>query len=315
MHRVRAFCSDLLLVCVALFALAVQPTRADTPRPNSLTDTLLLMQSAYANDPRVVQATANTDELYLTFDVTGATGQISFPDSLHTDLAEAPDDATRAVILRQFSDSAISAAVAINTERAIDITQVIPVLRHVNYAKPLPNFSSNFDPHAGLDPDVSSSASDIPALPATRPFVGDIGLFLASDTPQLVQFVSQDDLETLGLSFEQLLEQAKLNMATRQMTPDIQVLDGIYLLLFDGSLETSFMTLTSLWQQIDAELGTILAIVAAPDLVLFTDLEEPGMAQALQDLAAASISERRHAVSRKPLVWDGAEWRLWTDAP
>jgi hypothetical protein len=65
----------------------------------------------------------------------------------------------------------------------------------------------------------------------------------------------------------------------------------------------------SFWQGVDVGLGSIVAVVAARDLVLFVDSDVKNAVENLRTLVDPSINQFQNPISTTPLVWDNGVWR------
>lgn len=254
----------------------------------TLSDTLDRLAAAYIADPRLSDVTVDRTELSVTFALPDGTRSTSYPDNLHAALGQATSAAERDAILAGFVSGLIAdlSAPSAAEDAPLDMTRLMPVLRDRDYG-------------AGLGT----------APPLSRPFFGGMAVFLVEDQPNSARFVTPDTAAETGLDFAALEARATANLT--RLTPPPQILgDGIYLLQVDGFYEASYLLNTPFWQNIDRQIGTIVAAAPARDVVVFVDGELPGATADLAAIIAANAPELAYPLSPALLRWTGEGWAL-----
>ena len=295
------------LIWATVFSLACAPTAwADVARPETLDDTLTLMRDQFVGDPRVTSTNIDLEQRYISFQIGDGPLQISLPDTIHSALQNAANDTAREKALVQFIDFTISASQSAAPEAALDLTQIYPVIRPKGFGVETiqPSFDSVPETgHFGEENEEEQSA------PVTLPFAADMEIFFAQDKDQVIEFVTLDHLAQLELTKRELLDIARKNLQARDWNLNIEGGDGLHIISLDGNFETGFMLNQSFWQGVDVGLGSIVAVVAARDLVLFVDSDVENAVENLRTLVDPSINQFPNPISTTPLVWDNGVWR------
>ncbi|MCX8228164.1 MAG: hypothetical protein OTI35_19010, partial [Sulfitobacter sp.] len=90
------------LICAAIMTLACAHTAwADLARPETVDDTLIIMQDQFQADPRVSSINIDIEQNYISFQLGDGPLQISLPDTIHDTLQNAADDTLREQALIQ----------------------------------------------------------------------------------------------------------------------------------------------------------------------------------------------------------------------
>ena len=289
----------MLLRALVIWLMLAMPMGAQTPVPQSIADTLELMRGAYQADPRVSNVIVNFDQKYLSFQVDGSDTQISFPDNLHILLTQAQTDAERTEILNRMAQSAIQSIVALTLDVPFDVANVIPIVRNATYGIDVLLVD-------GHDTNIQEMTPLI-----SFPFVGDMRIFLVEDAPKVVKFLTKADLQTTELGVDALLLEAVMNARSGLEDVKIENQGGLSFLIFDGNYETSFLTTPSLWNDLDTQIGTIVAVVAARDLVLFVDGDDATALADLREVIKPEISQFSYPISTTLITWKDGRWSLY----
>ena len=135
----------------------------------------------------------------------------------------------------------------------LDLSSVLP------YAKAL------------TPPGGSERASGLDLAPVNRPFVGSLLTTYVVDVGVGLRFVSEDELNGMALTVDELHEQAVRNLAAyvdqqHLRTPEYH---DIRPLLLDGNFEVSLMFLDELWNRFESQFGerSILAVAPTRDIL------------------------------------------------
>ncbi len=275
MYLVRLFGMAVALCVCTSIALA------QVSRPDTVEETLSLLQRALIANDRVTNAKIDTADNSVKFTFDDDLEATSFPDNLHRQLQLAKSDTERQEALDFFIASALDAI----EPRPLDIQSVLPAIRYETL---------------GMSDSTTSELVSVP-------FVADMRIFFVQDMPTSMSFLSHEDLKELGLTKAQLRSHAMENWQAKGWQPKIDG-DGIYILVLDGVYEASFLLDTALWSHIDTQLGQIIMAAPARDLVVFADNEQEGAEQALRDIIAKYAPTASHPLSEKLLAWKNDAW-------
>lgn len=296
-----------ILRLALIWLMLALPASADVPVPQNIEETLELMRDAYQADPRVSDVTVNIEERYLSFHVDGSQTLISFPDNLHLLLTQAGTEAERAEILHKAAQAMIESGVAVINDGPVNVARVIPVIRHQNYGTGLPGEDGGQNTHQSLNSRPEKTQTSLISFP----FIGDMRIFLVEDAPQFVKFLTLADLQPLDLTASALMLEATKNTRDNVKSVQIDTENGLNILVFDGHYETSFLTVPTFWDTIDAQLGTIVAVVIARDLVVFVDGDDATAMADLRDLIKPNVNQFTYPVSTTLITWNDGRWSLY----
>lgn len=270
---------------------------ADIAEPETLPDTLALLAERLKAELPDAGLILNEEDISLRFYPDGLPenegsdapapppgGMTFYPDNLHHALRSAASDTERATILDNFIQSTLYAGT--DADAPLDPGRLMPVLRVRGFGSDL-----------GVD------------APLSRPFAGAISLFLVEDLPSQLKYVVPSGLAPLELEEDAAFARARGNLLARGLEPRIEG-DQIKMLVLDGNFESSMMLDIAFWQRLDQDMGTIGAIVAARDLVLFADIDDSAARKALVDLVRQHFPTLSYQVSDELLRFTGDGWEL-----
>ena len=301
----RLLIATLLTLAFALTA------QAEIARPKTLDDTLNLMHGKFLDDPRVTSTNVDLEQRYISFRINDGPMQISLPDTIHKTMQEAASDTARQQALGKFINFTIEVSQSVAPEAALDLTKIYPVIRPTGFgSEPFEDDASDeFHPKGfGTKRFGDEDQEEAQSLPVTLPFAADMSLFFVQDNEQIIQFVTVDDLAQLETDAADLKAIALQNQQSLAWDLEIEGVDGLYTLSLDGDFETSFMLNDSFWRGVSVGLDSIVAVVAAPDLVLFVNGDIEGAVENLLTLVDPTINEFAAPISTTPLKWRNGIW-------
>lgn len=274
----RAICFGVVLT-ICTWASIAAITRA-----NTLNDTMRLMARAYLATPQIIDAKIDYTKKSVTF-VTD-TGQTftSYPDNLHAILQNAGSDTQRQDLLDENVTNGLASISEAITSDGVDIERLLPALR----------------------PERIARLGDRP--PLSVPFVGHVSIFVTEDMPHGISFLTQADLDQLSLTQDALFEAAMANMYAQNWQPEFLGGDGLYMLRLDGNNEAALLLMPEIWQQLDAQMKDVVAVVIARDLVLVADTGVDGALTRLHDALLQKADTVSYAISNQLLIWREDHW-------
>jgi len=301
----RLFIATLLTLACALTA------QAEIARPETLDETLNLMHKKFLDDPRVTSTNADLEQRYISFRINDGPIQISLPDTIHKTMQEAASDTARQQALEKFINFTIQVSQSVAPEAPLDLTKIYPVIRPTGFgSEPFEDDASEeFHPKGfGTKRFGYEDQEEAQSLPVSLPFAADMSLFFVQDNEQIIQFVTVDDLAQLETDAVDLKAIALKNQQSLAWDLEIGGGDGLYTLSLDGDFETSFMLNDSFWRGVSVGLNSIVAVVAAPNLVLFVNGDIEGAVENLLTLVDPTINEFSSPISTTPLKWRNGVW-------
>ena len=85
---------------------------------------------------------------------------------------------------------------------------------------------------------------------------------------------------------------------------------GPYMLIADGNYESSFLLDTALWQEIDQQLGELLLIAPARDLVIFADGARAESRDRLTRILGTAVENVAYPLGGEILLWSSDHWEI-----
>lgn len=261
------------------------PANAQIPRPGMLADTLTILAQAYRRTPEIQAVKVNRADMSLELALADGSGMTSYPDNLHSMLTLAESDTERQDILNGFIRNVIAGFAS--TDAPINPRNIFPVIRSEGYG---------------------SGLGDGPP-PYSEPFVNGLSIFFAEDLPTSLRYLNADQAQAFAAPAPSVTPLA-LGIFLRHAIPfEIQG-GGPYMLIADGTYEASFLLDTALWQQIDQQLGEVILIIPARDLMIFADGALPDSRDTLARFLAQTVDEAAYPLGGKILVWAADQWQV-----
>jgi uncharacterized protein YtpQ (UPF0354 family) len=255
-------------------------------RPETVQDTLVLMQGSFAADPRILSAEIDRADAALKLTTPENQLLTAYPDNLHRNLQAAADDAVRQQVLDSFTATSLDAGLqAVQGADRIDLEKILPVLRVTEFAR------------------LEGNA------PLSRSYVGDMSIFVVEDLPGGVSFLTDDALVELDLTETDLFRRALENMYEQNWQPRLEGGDGVFVMLLDGNYEATLLLIPEVWQQLDEIMEEVVVAVAARDLVMIADTGVPGAVDRLRGALPTPEENISYAISNRLLVWREARWQ------
>jgi len=273
-----------LLLFLTLFTIAT-PANAQIRRPETLADTLSIMEQAFRDAPDIQAVTVDRADVSLELTLPDGTHMTSFPDNLHTILQSAENDKARQDILDRFIYNLVTGFAS--SEAPINPRNIFPIIRLEGYG-------------AGLGEGPT---------PYSEPFVNGLRIFYAEDLPTSIRYINTEQMQAFATPNRPISEQALGNFLRHAIPFEIQG-TGPYILIADGNYEASFLLDTALWQEIDQQLGEVWLIVPARDLVIFADGALPESRDTLTRYLTLALDEAAYPLGGEILFWAADHWQV-----
>ena len=149
---------------------------------------------------------------------------------------------------------------------------------------------------------------------SSRPFCETMLVMLAIDTPAAIRMVTDEDLEQLGISFEEALGIAAGHLGERGSHSFGQLAEGTFVTTCGDHYDASRILLPELFTQLPLK-GNPVAIVQARSAVLVTGSEDSEGLAMIASFAIEDFSENERAVALNPIELVDGQWRPFTIAP
>jgi uncharacterized protein YtpQ (UPF0354 family) len=270
-----------MLLCLA------SPATAETPRPETLLETLTLMQKALQVANPELNIRTNADDISLSITLPDGTPMVTNPDNLHIQLQAARSGEERDELLQAYVAGTMEAIASAANTATVDLGQVRPVLRNGEYATLLSDGT----------------------VPFTA-FPGDLVVYWVIDAPSSTASFSDSDLAQSGLTPDALSARALDNL--RSHAKGLQHIDmgGLWMLRLDGYYESSVMLLPEVWIALDETLGTVVAAPISRDVVVYGDGDDPAVMAKIRETAARFFADFAYAISPDVFRWNGTGWEV-----
>lgn len=256
----------------------------DVARPDDLIDTLQAMKRVMAAHPDVSDVRINIADQSLEYrfaDQESEDYHVSYPDNLHNNLRAAADDAERAIVLEDFKQAMLE----VQNRPEMTLEAILPVIRAADFTDGL----------------------DLPSPLVSRSLAADLTVYYVHDTPYSMSYVDQDNLADLGVTDADLHQIALDNAHAMNWQPKVEGND-FYVVTLDGNYEASLLLFSEIWNGVDGELGRVGAIAPSRDVVIFGDLDLPGVQGAMETIVAENYDTLAYQISPTLLEWTAGGW-------
>ena len=173
----------------------------------------------------------------------------------------------------------------------IDVTRIVPVVKDAGYLAEL----------------LQTRGDRIEV--AHERYNEHLTILCAEDSPQSIRYLSDEDLEELGVDRAALRGQAIANLDRLLPELEAQGADGTYMLIADGNYEASLVLFDDIWQgdiwtsgSLPVE-GEVVIAVPARDMLLVTGSRDAGGLAILRDIAADVIASDPYFLTDQLFVY------------
>ena len=200
----------------------------------------------------------------------------------------------RGRVLRRFLDSLLDTPEEVGLEEAAP--RLLPGVRHIGW----------FDA-------ASSRALPPEATPQdfSKPILR-LGEYLAAsvflDSPQSTRVVAEKDAERWGLSWQEIFEKAKANLASRSRQPLCRLADGVYVSEWHDYYDSARLLLDEVLRDVEIE-GNPVALVPTWNQLLVTGDGNPSALGAALSVAEKAAEHEGRPACLVPLVRREGAWR------
>ena len=142
-----------------------------------------------------------------------------------------------------------------------------------------------------------------------EPYVADLVIAYAEDSPTRLRFLLPDEVESLGLAPAELRRRAVENLL--RILPPLRR-DGeapVFMVVADGNFEASILLVDEFWEaQATAVPGDLVAAVPARDILIFTGTAVPEGVDVLERAVRAVHDQGAYLVTERLLVRRNGAW-------
>lgn len=180
------------------------------------------------------------------------------------------------------------------------LNQVVPRIKHRNFLKA-----------------AAERVPDPMQQPVWKPFVADMILTYAYDTPEAYVTISERELERLGVKHDELRKQVLINFNNR--LPQVQRGGKPPIITFHIGMrqDACLLLVPGFWNGFASQVpGRPVVAPATRDVLLVTtDRSEVGLNGIRQISAEARQRDPVHTISEALLCWDQGNWHVFEGPP
>ena len=146
--------------------------------------------------------------------------------------------------------------------------------------------------------------------------VADISVVFAIDGEHQLAFLSNEEVQQLGLSDGGLRRLAIENLKKKLTKPARHGEGPLYMMTAGGTFEASLLLFDDVWEDQDAAVdGSLVVAIPSRDLLMFTGANAPEAIQQMRSQVNEVFANGSYLISRTLLVRDGAGWREFDSSP
>ncbi len=273
----------------ALFLLTVFASAAAAGQQSLVTEdkfTALYLEALRVQAPDLDVRVAGPMELSIGTDEGDITAYL---DNAYARYRTAPD------MLVEIIDDYVLATV--DTARAqdtgTDVTRIVPVIKGADYLAELQRGT------------VGDRALEV----AHERYNDHLVILYAEDTPRNIRYLSDEDLDELGVDRAGLRETAVSNLD--RLLPEMlaQGSDGTYMLIADGNYEASLLLFDDIWtgdiwrNGSLPVIGDLVIAVPSRDLLLVTGSLDKGGLALLREIADQTVAEDPYSLTSQLFIY------------
>ena len=157
--------------------------------------------------------------------------------------------------------------------------------------------------------DMTLSAED---SPVQKHLAADLLVFYAFDLDTHYVIVPNRDLKRLGVTTDELHEQALANLRGLNLEVKAHKGDRILMLTAGGNYEAPLLLLPEIWASVGQMVkGRIVAAVPARDILYVAGDAEPENIADMRRWTSKMIEQADKPLSRAFLIWNGSQWEKY----
>lgn len=270
---------------LAVFLWIAAPAYAEIGRPTSIDDTLRILADAFAQTGAFETVEIDADDQSISLKTSDDRSLLSYPDNVHREFLNAATDSERQEVLDRHIAATVE-TLGFSETGEDDRPNILPVVRRERVE------------------------DDVPGKELlSTPLVGNLRTYYVIDRPNTLTYLSVEALADIGLDKSDVPTLAIENFQARGYQPEFRG-EGLWMLVLDGNFEATFLLDTELWQDIDAQLDTVLMAALARDVILFTDASVEGAENRLRQVIDENFDQMSYQLSPDIYVWSEGEWKL-----
>lgn len=188
-----------------------------------------------------------------------------------------------------------------SSEHVLDPSRIVPVIKDKNY---IPEIRQSI-----LNQGASLDDWDDPAH---EPLNSELMIVYAEDSETRMRFVSDEELDELGLRAAERRALAVGNL--KALLPPLEAHggDGIYLLSVGGDYETSLLLFDSFWESGQLEVkGEIVTAVPARGLLVVTGSQDPEGLQSMKEIVAEASQVEAYPLTDRLFVYRNGRFEIF----
>ncbi|MBN1764644.1 MAG: DUF1444 family protein [Sedimentisphaerales bacterium] len=184
-----------------------------------------------------------------------------------------------------------------NTPISIEIDHVVPVVKSIDYP-------------IALKSSLIESGYEADKLDLYYEKINEVLVVLyAINSDNKIKFLSEEEVDSLGISREQLRLETIKNM--RRILPEIGVHwgEGVYMVMAGGIWEANLILLDSLWTRENFKVqGDFVVAIPSQDLLFVTGSEHTDIIDRFRIIAKKGFNENSYPITEELFIRREGEW-------
>jgi len=213
-----------------------------------------------------------------------------FLDNCYREYRQSPSDLSE--IITQY----ITGIYSLFNLKEINASRIIPIIKPSEYVEELKKTYENKD--------INDSSSSFGIY---RKYNDQLIIMFAEDTDYNLRYVSQKDIDSLGIDNDTLLDFSIKNM--QNLLPPVNKMEGdnnIWQVTAGGNIENSLILLNYLWTKENFPVkGQILISIPNRDILLVADSGDKNSINKIKEITSNMYKEGSYPISDYLFKWNG----------
>jgi len=178
-------------------------------------------------------------------------------------------------------------------KEAVNLDIILPIIKDQKFVNGLKGLNANFE-----------------KIHVFEKYNSELYIFYAEDKELSINYITQEDFQTLNISLDELREKAIENF-NKQVVMKKYGGDGYFMITAGGNYETSIILL-NIWEKENFEVdGNIVIAIPARDMLLVTGSKDSKNLHKMYDVVEETLSTGNHLVSQKLFELVGDKFEIF----
>lgn len=178
-------------------------------------------------------------------------------------------------------------------DKKIHVSRVVPVIKDVDYLRDIQKGTAE-----------RGTKWTKHKLPAHEPYNTDLVILYAEDSARNIRYLTEEDLNGLGLSKNLRRARAVENLSA--MIPSVKAHggNGIYMLTAAGTYESSLLLFDRIWRAGQLKVrGELVVAIPSRSLLLVTGSKDPSGIKKVREMAAEELAAAAYHLTHRLFVY------------